>query len=192
MTNPPQATPGDGSGGRVRASGRWSSRRRDDRPDDWSSIRDRVNLADVGRRLMGEPPGRRGEHGKRLWRRCPFHEDNNPSFCIEPGRRHWRCFGCGAHGDAVALVMKHNRAAFREAVAFITSDARLATPSAPAPKPRPNYRASGATMEALRSPPDTFVESIRGEVRESRRRDEPVGHRGSVVDGDRRVRRSAV
>jgi DNA primase len=128
MTNPTPPPPG-----------RWSKPRAAERPFDWSSIRDRVDLADVAVRLMGEPPGRKGEHGKRLWWRCPFHQDNNPSFCIEPGRTHWRCFGCGEHGDAVSLVMKYNRVAFREAVAFIASDVRLGASSWPPPrsKPRP-------------------------------------------------------
>jgi hypothetical protein len=119
-------------------AGRWSRRCAAERPRDWSAIRDRVDLPDVARRLMGDPPGRKGQGGKRLWWRCPFHEDNNPSLCIEPGRGHWRCFGCGEHGDAAALVMKYHRVTFREAVAFIASDVRLGAGSGPPPGPRPN------------------------------------------------------
>lgn len=37
--------------------------------------------------------------------RCPFHDDRNPSFFIFPNGR-WRCFGCQASGDAVALVAR--------------------------------------------------------------------------------------
>lgn len=40
------------------------------------------------------------EHGAELRGLCPFHEDQNPSWT---GNRHtglWRCFGCGAKGNA--------------------------------------------------------------------------------------------
>ena len=49
---------------------------------DWNEIRDRIDLAAVATALMGPAPGRRGERGRRLWWRCPFHEDRNPSFCV--------------------------------------------------------------------------------------------------------------
>jgi hypothetical protein len=50
---------------------------------DWPSVRDRVDLTAVATALLGEPAGRRGERGRRLWWSCPFHPDRNPSFCDE-------------------------------------------------------------------------------------------------------------
>src|SRR5262245_60566715 len=123
MTNPRQTTPSGVGGGRGWPSGRWSAQRARQEPSQWATIRDRVDLADVARRLLGEPPGRKGERGKRLWWHCPFHHpDDNPSFCIVPDGSRWRCFGCNEHGDAVALVQRCRRCTFREAVAFIASD----------------------------------------------------------------------
>jgi len=82
---------------------------------DWNFERDRIDLAAVATRLLGEPPGRIGERGRRLWWCCPFHEDRNPSFMIDPGEHSWHCFGCGEHGDAATLVMKLQRMTFPEA-----------------------------------------------------------------------------
>lgn len=94
---------------------------------DWKDIRDRVDLAPVAIALLGPAPGRRGEHGRRLWWRCPFHEDGNPSFCVEPGKPWWRCYGCGERGNAPKLVMKLNGVGFPEAIRWITEVAGIAT-----------------------------------------------------------------
>jgi hypothetical protein len=40
--------------------------------------------------------------GREWWARCPFHEDRTPSFHVDPERRVWRCFGCGAGGGVLA------------------------------------------------------------------------------------------
>jgi hypothetical protein len=102
---------------------------------DWKTVRDTINLADVVAHLLGPAPGRRGERGRRLWWRCPFHEDRNPSLCVYPGKAWWRCYGCGAKGDAVALVRRLNPAmTFPEVVVFLTGG------PAPSGKPMPRSR----------------------------------------------------
>ena len=65
---------------------------------DWQAVRDTIDLAEVATRLLGPAPGRRGERGRRLWWNCPLHEDRNPSFCVDPGKAWWNCFGCGEMG----------------------------------------------------------------------------------------------
>ena len=56
---------------------------------------------------MGPPVFRSG--GRSTWH-CPFHDDRHPSFCTLPPREgykdRYRCFSCGARGDAPDL-MKH-------------------------------------------------------------------------------------
>jgi DNA primase len=47
---------------------------------------------------------------------CPFHEEKSPSFLIQKGDLHYHCFGCGAHGDAIAFLMEHLGMSFREAI----------------------------------------------------------------------------
>ena len=47
---------------------------------------------------------------------CPFHEEKTPSFIVKRGDSHYHCFGCGAHGDAIAFFMNHLKMSFVEAV----------------------------------------------------------------------------
>ncbi len=47
---------------------------------------------------------------------CPFHEEKSPSFMVQRGDTHYHCFGCGAHGDAIAFLMTHVKMGFVEAI----------------------------------------------------------------------------
>ncbi len=120
---------------------------------DWNAERDRIDLAAVATRLLGPAPGRRGERGRKLWWACPFHEDANPSFCIVPGKAWWRCYGCGAKGDAPSLVMRLEGMTFPEAVAYLTGNTALSGKTRPAPRPEAKPEAApprpgGMTPEA--------------------------------------------
>jgi len=57
--------------------------------------------------------------GQRLVARCPFHEDHTPSFVVYPGTQSFHCFGCLAHGDVFAFLMRYERLSFREALEVI-------------------------------------------------------------------------
>ncbi len=57
---------------------------------------------------------------------CPFHGEKSPSFHVYAD--HFHCFGCGAHGDAVAFVMQSQGASFMEAVEQLASEAGLEMP----------------------------------------------------------------
>jgi len=116
---------------------------------DWSDIKDRIDLAAVATALLGTPPGRRGERGRRLWWSCPFHEDPNPSFAVDPVKRSWKCYGCSERGDAADLVMRLNHFTFLEAAAYLagkpTPSGKPATKPAKAPE-RPPEQASGLLL----------------------------------------------
>lgn len=47
---------------------------------------------------------------------CPFHDEKTPSFVIKQGDSHYHCFGCGAHGDAIAFLMNHLQLSFTDSV----------------------------------------------------------------------------
>lgn len=67
-------------------------------------VLDRVDIADVASRYTGGPLTRRSG---RMWACCPFHQENTPSFCIQPDKGTWHCFGsCGEGGNVIGLVMK--------------------------------------------------------------------------------------
>ena len=50
---------------------------------------------------------------------CPFHEDKDPSFNVNPERQSFYCFGCAKGGDAFGFVMAHDNMAFPEAVEML-------------------------------------------------------------------------
>ncbi len=47
---------------------------------------------------------------------CPFHEEKSPSFVVQMGQKHYHCFGCGAHGDAIEFLMHHLGLSFSDSV----------------------------------------------------------------------------
>lgn len=47
---------------------------------------------------------------------CPFHEEKTPSFMVQRGDTHYHCYGCGAHGDAIAFLMGHLKMSFVDAI----------------------------------------------------------------------------
>jgi DNA primase len=50
---------------------------------------------------------------------CPFHTEKTPSFSVNRGDNHYHCFGCGAHGDAIAFLMNFLGITFNEAVEYL-------------------------------------------------------------------------
>jgi hypothetical protein len=50
---------------------------------------------------------------------CPFHDEHTPSFAVHPAKNMFKCFGCGAGGDAIKFVMDYERKTFVEAVELI-------------------------------------------------------------------------
>lgn len=78
---------------------------------------------------IGEVIGRDVElrqRGGRLWGRCPFHEDRDPSLMVDPARGTFHCFGCQAHGDVFDYVMRTRHATFAEAAAMLAERAGIA------------------------------------------------------------------
>ncbi|HYD67631.1 DNA primase [Azospirillum sp.] len=59
---------------------------------------------------------------------CPFHNEKTPSFYVNDQKGFFHCFGCGAHGDIIGFVMRHDNLAFPEAVETLASEAGLPVP----------------------------------------------------------------
>ncbi|MGH8019814.1 MAG: CHC2 zinc finger domain-containing protein [Opitutaceae bacterium] len=69
--------------------------------------------------------------GKDWKGRCPFHEDDSPSFVVSPGKNLWNCLGqCGSGGDTIALVMKREGVSFRHACEKLRARLGAAPPPA--------------------------------------------------------------
>ena len=79
--------------------------------DSLEALRQRIDLVDVLAAHLDFKKA--GASYKAL---CPFHDERTPSFMIHKGDTHYHCFGCGAHGDAIAFLMQHQKLSFTESV----------------------------------------------------------------------------
>ncbi len=50
---------------------------------------------------------------------CPFHQEKTPSFSVSQTRQFYKCFGCGAGGDALKFVMEVDGLTFPEALKLL-------------------------------------------------------------------------
>jgi len=76
---------------------------------------------------------------------CPFHQERTPSFNVNSDKGFFKCFGCGAGGDAVTFVELQQKIAFPDAVRYLAQRAGIAVPEADAQEDR----AAAAEREAL-------------------------------------------
>ncbi|WP_353661598.1 DNA primase [Hydrogenimonas sp. SS33] len=47
---------------------------------------------------------------------CPFHDEKTPSFIVSPSKQFYKCFGCGAGGDAIKFLMEYEKLSYPEAI----------------------------------------------------------------------------
>ncbi len=59
--------------------------------------------------------------GSRSWACCPLHGEKAASLCFFPDGR-WKCFGCGAHGDASDLYAALHGVPLGEALRIVKGD----------------------------------------------------------------------
>jgi DNA primase len=59
---------------------------------------------------------------------CPFHKEKTPSFYVNDDKQFFHCFGCGAHGDVIGFVMRHDHLSFPEAIENLAGQAGLQVP----------------------------------------------------------------
>ncbi len=60
---------------------------------------------------------------------CPFHDDHNPSFTVNPERQTYKCWSCGEGGDCFSFVMKQDAISFPETLEMLAKRAGLEIPS---------------------------------------------------------------
>jgi len=52
--------------------------------------------------------------GKSYWGLCPFHDEKDASFMVNPEKQIYKCFGCGEGGDVFSFAMKVKGLSFAE------------------------------------------------------------------------------
>ncbi len=76
---------------------------------------------------LGVPLKRSGANHKAL---CPFHKEKTPSFHVNQRTQSFKCFGCGAGGDAFRFLMLREGLDFPTAVRRLAERAQIRLPEA--------------------------------------------------------------
>ncbi len=69
------------------------------------------------------------KRGRNWFGLCPFHGEQTPSFSVSVDKQIYRCFGCGAGGNAITFVMDIEGITFPEAVVKLGERAGIAIDS---------------------------------------------------------------
>ncbi|MFN0138273.1 MAG: DNA primase [Phycisphaerae bacterium] len=79
------------------------------------SLKDRVLSSLDIVEIVGESVSLKRK-GKDFVGLCPFHPDHTPSMGVSPTKQIFKCWSCGAAGDAIKFVMLKQRVGFRDAL----------------------------------------------------------------------------
>lgn len=73
--------------------------------------------------LIGDllPEQLRSSWNKRVFFKCPLHNESTPSFCWYVKDNRFKCFGCGEYGSVIDLYMKLNNVNFKEAINYLNT-----------------------------------------------------------------------
>ena len=56
------------------------------------------------------------KRGKEYVGICPFHDDSKPSMTVSPTKQFYKCFSCGAGGNAIKFLMEFTKSNFSDVV----------------------------------------------------------------------------
>lgn len=90
-----------------------------------------VSRADIVDLIDARVPLRK--MGRDYSARCPFHEENSPSFTVSPTKQFYHCFGCGAHGTALGFLMAYEHMSFVDAVRELAAKVGMEVPQSALP-----------------------------------------------------------
>jgi DNA primase len=65
---------------------------------------------------------------------CPFHNENSPSFSVNPDLQIYKCFGCGVGGPVFKFIQEIDHVSFVEAVTFLAERLGIEIPKGPQDK----------------------------------------------------------
>ena len=61
-------------------------------------------------------------HGHEFKGRCPFHNEKNPSFYVNPKKQLYHCFGCGSGGNVITFLTKIEGWTFKETIKYLNEN----------------------------------------------------------------------
>jgi DNA primase len=83
--------------------------------DSVDRVRDSIDMV----ALVGAKTDLRRSGQARYEGLCPFHDERTPSFGIDPAKKLFHCFGCGAGGDAIDFVRETEGVDFKGAIELL-------------------------------------------------------------------------
>lgn len=121
-------------------------------------------LAKVGIKQTMESKGHVFEkRGKEWFCKCPFHNDNSPSFRVNEEKRVWICDPCGIGGSVIDLISRLENISVGDVLRKYDNEPKIENkPMQPVIKPKPvkAYRYENelgeVVYEAIRYEPKTF------------------------------------
>ncbi len=117
---------------------------------------DRVDIVDV---IDSRLPLRK--KGREFAACCPFHDEKTPSFYVSPAKQFYHCFGCGAHGSAIAFLMAYEHLDFREAVRQLAESSGLSLPDDEPGSSDASQRSLAPLFEAVAAAAEWYVRQLR-------------------------------
>jgi DNA primase len=85
-------------------------------------VRSRTDIV----QLIGETISLQPQQGGRVFKGlCPFHQDHNPSFTVNPERQSYKCWVCNEGGDCFSFLMKRDNLSFRDVLELLARRARI-------------------------------------------------------------------
>ena len=91
-------------------------------------IRDAADIVDVVSEHV-----QLGKKGRNFFGLCPFHDENSPSFSVNPDRQIYHCFGCGVGGNVFRFIQEVDRVTFVEAVKYLSERTGISLPERSGP-----------------------------------------------------------
>lgn len=85
-----------------------------------NEIRSKTDLVDLVSKHLSL-----NKKGNNYWGLCPFHQDSNPSLSVAADKQIYKCFTCGAGGNAFTFLQNINAISFMEAVEILAQDAHI-------------------------------------------------------------------
>ena len=76
-----------------------------------SLIKDRLDIVDVVSQFVALK-----KSGANYWGICPFHNDKKPSMSVSPSKGIYKCFSCGAGGDALNFLVKIQNREYKDVI----------------------------------------------------------------------------
>ena len=76
-----------------------------------SQIKDRLDIVDVVSQFVALK-----KCGANYWGLCPFHNDKKPSMSVSPSKGIYKCFSCGAGGDALNFLVKIQNREYKDVI----------------------------------------------------------------------------